>query len=112
MLLQGSWEDAEPLKLMTRQCTTCNHWTIYEYFEDGDELWGICWRCESLVKRMQKCYIQNMMNNPIHKQEVVLWESPRFQELAQDKIVDVGYTPDHPPLRILKPVVKRLTDGT
>lgn len=93
-LLEQPWENAQVLKLMSRYCPVCNEWTVWEYFEDAGKLWGICWACENLVLRMQKCYIQNMLHNPIHKEEVVFYEAARFQELAQDRVIDVGYRPD------------------
>lgn len=110
-LLVGEWEDAEPLKLMTRYCPCCTNWSLWEYFEDDEKLWGICYSCELTVRRIRKTYIKNMLNNPIHAMEVIFYESPRFQELAQDEIIDVGYKPDGHPLRVLETVVRRLSNG-
>ena len=95
-LLWTGWENAEPILVMSRYCPCCTGWTIWEYFEDDGKLWGTCWACEYLVRRIRKTYLKNMPRNVIHAMEVTFYESPRFQELAQDEVIDVGYAPPDP----------------
>lgn len=88
--------EPELLKVMTRFCPGCGEWVEFEYFEAPERsgrLWGRCRSCPYLVRRYAKTYIKNMLHNPIHAEEEVLFESPRFQELAKDREIDVGYEP-------------------
>jgi len=89
----------EIVKVMTRMCPPCGEWSRWKYvaveINKEDRVFGICGSCGVFVERMKKVYIERMLDNPIHKQERILFESPRFQEIVQDEIIDVGYVPDN-----------------
>lgn len=87
--------DGEPrlVKRMTRFCPGCGGWVEFDYLEVDGKVWGACRACPYLVRRYPKTYIKGLLDNPIHAREEVLFEAPRFQELVDDRVIDIGFQP-------------------